>query len=107
MKREDLVLEVTELTELLRTSPTMAPLREALARQGVDSGKALLGSFYEDEDSHEYGVVIRDDGMVFEYTRDTGDSDPSQFTTWKGIEDLETAVDEYPQIEVALGMVRP
>lgn len=106
MKREDLVLEVAELTELLRTSPNMAPLREALARQGVDSAKALLGSFYEDEESHEYGVVIRDDGMVFQYTRDTEPSDPSQFTTWRGIEDLARAVDECPQIEAALEMVR-
>lgn len=82
----------------------MGRLRAALATQGVEPAQALLGSFYEDEEAHEYGVVICDDGRVFEFVRDT-DASPDQFKTWRRVDDLEKAIDEYPQVAVALDMV--
>ena len=99
--------EILELTELLRYDEEWEDLRDILTKKGFALSQIALVSFMEDEEENEYGVIVTKDMRVTEYSRSTqnGNNNVDSFK----IKDITTAkdeIDKYPQIDVAINMIK-
>jgi hypothetical protein len=77
---------VVALTDQLRTSgdAVWTAVRRELARRGIDPQHTLVATAFPDDDRFEFGIVVTEDGHVFQYgysylhsTEDAG-----EFTEW-------------------------
>ena len=102
MTEEDLFEEVIELTNMLRHSSNLEKLRIAISERGVDVQRALMFSFFEDEELNEFGVILSGKCDIFRYIRNNDDGYTSDLIFWEKIDDFERAKLEYPQLEFAL-----
>lgn len=99
--------EILELTELLRNDEEWTDIREILIKKGFDLNKIVLVSFMEDELENEYGVIVTNDMIIYEYKRSTqrGENHIDSFKI-KDITDDKNGRDNYPQIPVAINMLK-
>ena len=99
--------EILELTELLRDDEEWTDIREILIKKGFDLHKIVLVSFMEDEVENEYGVIITNDMIIYEYERSTQrGKNPMDSFKIKDITDDKNERDNYPQISVAINMIK-
>jgi hypothetical protein len=99
--------EVEELTTLLRTDPKWEELRRVLRRRRVRPPETLLAAFMEDGKGMEYGVLVTGEGKVIEYHRRIGlPRRQQQVLRWQDWTADPAALQEYPQLSVALEMYR-
>ena len=99
-KRRNLVVQIDELTDMLRNEDDFESLRAALSDKGIDAASALLVWFCEDEELKDYGVVIDSRGIAYEYSRDNDGGWSHAFLSWT---ELPTErFDEFPSVAVAL-----
>jgi hypothetical protein len=106
MNNDGLMEEVLELTSMLKNSSSLKELRLAILEQGIDPLDAFLVSFFEDEMLNEYGVIVSKDGSVYEYERNNDKEYSKTFDKWGKIYDVEKAKIEYPQISIALALLK-
>jgi len=81
--------EILERTALLRNSsqPMFVRIRELLALRGVEPSTTWLAQFFPDDNSFEFGVVLTEDGLVFQFGydylhRDPGTGEFTEFEDW-------------------------
>jgi hypothetical protein len=101
-EEEDLLRqEIEELTDMLRNDETWHNLRAILQEKGFDPETTLLVLFMEDDENHEFGVLVTSEGRVIEYQRDTTSDDAASF---QGIDITNdpARLEEYPQVAIAL-----
>jgi hypothetical protein len=96
--------EVAELTALLRDEEAggFADLRTALAAKGLDPERVLLCSFGEDDDEHEFGLILTSGAVFFEYERLTAREAPLVFTAWRARNADASLRHDYVTIDAAL-----
>ena len=99
--------EVLELTELLRNDEDWQDLRNILTRNGFNISRIALVSFMEDDEENEYGVIVTKDIKISEYSRSTqnGKNSEDNFII-KDITNEKDKIDKYPQISVAIDMIK-
>ncbi len=99
--------EILELSELLRDDEEWIDIREILIKKGFDMNKIVLVSFMEDEVENEYGVIVTNDMIIYEYERSTQrDENNIDYFKIKDITDDKKERDKYPQISVAINMIK-
>lgn len=98
--------EVEELTDFVRSDANWTDLRGILIEKGFNPFDILLVSFIEDENEMEYGIIVKNDKKVFEYSRSTaeGKNNINYFEILE-ITDNNDVIVQYPQIEVAFKMI--
>jgi hypothetical protein len=98
--REELQLEVEDLTELLRTDDALADLRAVLISHGMRPEDVLLGGLIEGEDESSYGVFVASDGActVFETVRS------GEVIRWERVEEPSTFRSAFGAIDVAVSL---
>ncbi len=101
----ELLLDVEELTAMLRDDPVLERLREALIDNGLQPGATLLVGFLESERYEEWGVLVSKDGRVFEYERDT-EPGARGFKKFAEVRDLADTLKTFPAGEVGLRLAR-
>lgn len=99
--------EILELTELLRDDEDWGDLKEILTNKGFNVSKIALVSFMEDDEENEYGVIVTKDIKISEYSRSTqnGKNNIKNFKI-KDITNEKDEIDKYPQISVAIDMIK-
>lgn len=98
--------EIEELTDFVRSDENWADLRNILSEKGFNLFDTLLVSFIEDEEEMEYGIIVKKDKKVFEYSRSTAeDKNNIGYFKINEITSSKNIIDQYPQIEVAFKMV--
>ncbi len=99
-----------ELAALLRDDAKWSDLRRALESKGQSPQLTLLAGFMEDEENHEFGVVVTHKRQVFEFERNTSGSTTS-FTKWREVTNPDELLDTFPAVrvglEIAIGLQRP
>jgi hypothetical protein len=93
--------QIEELTDMLRNDETWENLRVILREKGFDPETTLLVSFMEDEEDHEFGVLVTSDRRVIEYKRNTDVNDAASFEAVE-ITDRPDRLEDYPEIPIAL-----
>ena len=93
--------QIEELTDMLSNDETWENLRVILREQGFDPDTTLLVSFMEDEEDHEFGVLVTADRRVIEYKRSTDVDDAASFEA-VDITDQPDRHEDYPEIPIAL-----
>jgi hypothetical protein len=106
LNKDDLRQDVLEQTEMLRTHQSLAGLRVALQKKGIDPISALLASFAESEELLEYGTIVAANGAVFHYVRDNGGGEATSFQEWTEILDISEFSKQFPWVPVALEYLR-
>lgn len=103
----DLAEEIHELTDLLRVDPGWSGLRTALHNKGLSIDTTLLATYCEDGDGHEYGVVVTQDKMIFEFSGSPTNTNlrDAQLLEWKDRTNDESFATECPQVRVALTLL--
>jgi hypothetical protein len=101
-KRRNLMIQIEELTEMLRGEHDFKALREALSRKSIDAASALLVWFCEDEELKNHGVVIDSRGTAYEYSRDNDGGWSNTFLSWNELP--ASRFDEFPSVAIALAM---
>lgn len=99
--------EILELTSLLRNDEEWEDLRNVLTKTGFNIKEIVLASFVEDDEENEYGVIITSDLKIMEYSRSTqnGKNNVNYFEL-NDITNKEHKIKEYPQISVAVNMIK-
>ena len=99
--------EVLELTELLWYYEDWGDLRDTLIEKGFNIRQITLVSFMEDGEENEYGVIVTKNIKISEYSRSTqnGKNNVDNFRI-KDITNEKDKIDKYPQILVAIDMIR-
>ena len=98
--------EVAELTELVRSDPDWADLREVLRVNGLSPAEVILASFCEDEQGHECGLLVTPRGEIIEYERRGGGRRPgSDILKWRLRTGEDSLEHEYPQLPFALALL--
>jgi hypothetical protein len=107
MSIDELNNEIDELTSMLRNAPSLSELRLALFNKGLNPATTQLASFVEDEELKEYGVVVSDNGEIFEFVRDNGTCPATEFVTWVHLQNISSSLAAaYPTIPIALGRLQ-
>ena len=99
--------EILELTELLRSDEDWEDLRNILIENGANLEQIALVSFIEDEEENDYGVIVTKDIKIIKYLRTTqnGKNKGDNFKL-KDITNEKEEINKYPQIYVAIDMIR-
>lgn len=99
--------EVLELTKLLRDDEDWGDLRDILTEKGFNLSQIALVSLMEDDEENEYGVIVTKDIKISEYSRSTqnGNNNIDNFKI-KDITNEKDEIDKYPQISVAIDMIK-
>lgn len=99
--------EVLELTELLRYDEEWRDLRDILTEKGFNLSQIALVSFMEDDEENEYGVIVTKDIKISEYSNSTQNekNNVDNFKI-KDITNEKDEIDKYPQISVAIDMIK-
>ena len=63
--------EFRELTNLLRSKegPFWSRLRDLLSQRGIHPQRAVLAECFPDDNSFEFGIIVKEDGSVFSWFR--------------------------------------
>lgn len=98
--------EIDELTQVMLVSDDFAILREHLQSIGIKAESVLLAHFAQNEDSTEFGVIVTSDSRVFRYEQYQLDPNPDEnYLKWREAEVSGKFLLDFPQINVALGMI--
>lgn len=99
--------EVLELTELLKNDEEWEDLRNILTQKGFNLNNIVLASFVEDDKGNEYGVIVTKDIQISEYSRLTqNEKNNIDSFKLKDITNEKNKIDKYPQILVAIDMIK-
>lgn len=99
--------EIIELTELLNEDEQWEDLKNILVEAKIDLSMTVLASFMEDDEENEYGVIVRKDLKIFKYERKTqeGKNNIENFEM-VDITENEEELNKYPQIAIAIDMIK-
>lgn len=99
--------EITELTELLNVDEEWDDLRSILIQAGIDLSTIILVSFMEDDEENEYGVIVSKDLKVSKYIRKT-QIEKNNIDNFEivDITNEKDEIDKYPQVSVAIDMIK-
>ena len=102
--------EIQELTRLLRQSQEAfwARLRQILWEKGVDPQGALLVESFEDDDQLEFGIVVTNDGDVFEFDFEYRDRSIGEGAVcrWEKLTDRHISSPHHARITTGLTILR-
>ena len=102
--------EIETMTSELRTSDDAlwVRIRELFHEKGVDPKTTFLTYTYPEDYQFEYGIIVTQDGHVFQYGFDFLHKDitTGTFSEWNDITQSYTGTSHRKQIEVALKMAK-
>jgi hypothetical protein len=99
-RQELLELEVSELTDLLRTDDSFSNLRSLLVLKRLDPHQTVLAGLIDGEDESRYGVFLTadDECIVFEI-----DSSRT-LVRWEVVDNLDSLAGSFSAVGVAVMM---
>lgn len=89
------LMDIQELTDLLRTAPSFKELRGALATKGFSATDVLLAGYLEDEYWNEYGAIVTKAGEVYDFKKSTRPPAPLKFKKFNQVKDVDTYIQEF------------
>jgi hypothetical protein len=102
--------QVRELTTLLRSSsdPFWSRLRDLLRDRGVAPEHAALAECFPDDTSFEFGIVVAQDGSVFQFGFDylKKPVESGILSEWEDLTGRFRSTSHHASIETALGFLR-
>jgi hypothetical protein len=102
--------EIGEITKVLQSSPEelWERIRFLLKEKGVDPGSSIVACSYLEDLCFEYGIVVNEDGKVYQYGFDFLNKKISEgtFKEWNDITDTYYKLHHSREIEIALQMVK-
>ena len=99
--------EVLELTELLKNDEEWEDLRNILIQKGFNLSKTVLVSFVEDDKGNEYGVIVTKDIQIIEYSKlNKHEKNNIDIFKLKNITNEKDKINKYPQIPIAIDMIK-
>ena len=102
--------QVRELTTLLRSSgdPFWRRLRDLLIERGVSPPRAVLAECFPDDNSFEFGIVVKEDGSVFQFGFEYLKRPQAEgvFSEWEELTSRFRATPHRDSIEAALNLVK-
>ncbi len=101
---------VQELTTLLRSSNDAfwSRLRDLLSQRGVGPTRAVLAVCFNDDTSFEFGIVVADDGSVFQFGFDYLNKEIPEgvFSEWEELTNRFRSTPHRESVEAALELVK-
>ena len=102
--------QVRELTSLLRSKdgPFWSRLRDLLSQRGVQPQRAVLAECFPDDNSFEFGIVVKEDGSVFQFGFEYFKKEISDgiLSEWEELTGRFQATPHRKSIEAALKLVQ-
>jgi hypothetical protein len=102
--------EIEEITNVLQKNPDelWERIRFLLKEKGVDPGSIIVACSYLEDLCFEYGIIVSEDGKVYQYGFDFLNKNISEgtFKEWEDITDTYHKLHHSKEIEIALQMVK-